>query len=175
MKIKPFVAVALALACSTALADATYHVPLLELVKNKIDGFKKLRVGEYRQVWGTQNSSIDEFIAAAARNASAEDPPTTLSEAINAGKGQTRGFGQSCVIYMVVANNGAYTSSRDCTTEYATRSYMDTVIYPSIGVYLVGRLPNIDFAQDNGGTGYAAFYTPAGHVSEFIVFSNATQ
>ncbi len=175
MKIKPFVAVAFALACTTALADVTYHVPFLELVKNKIDGLKKLRVGEYRQVWGTQDASIDGFIAAAARNASAGDPPVTLSEAINAAKSQTQGLGQSCVINIVVANNGAYTSSRDCTTEYATRSHMDTVIYPAIGAYLAGRRPNFDFVQENGGIGYATFYTPSGRVSEFIVFSNATQ
>lgn len=51
---------------------------------------------------------------------------------------------------------------RTCTIDYATRSQMDSLYYPSISAYLVGRLPNIDFAQDNAGMGYAVFYTPAG-------------
>lgn len=174
MKSKTIVAAVFALACSSAFADEISNAPFHELVAKKIDEIKNLRVGGYRQVWGRPDSTIDNIIAEAAQRAAANDLPTAISSAIDAAKGQTRGFGQSCVITLVVTNSGAYTSTRDCTTDYATRSQMDTIYYPSISAYLVGRLPNIDFAKDNAGMGYAAFYTPAGRVSEFIVFSNAT-
>lgn len=174
MKSKIIVAAIFALACSSVFADEISNAPFQELVAKKIDELKNLRVGGYHQVWGRPNSTIDNIISEAAQRAAVNDLPTAISSAINAAKGPTRGIGQSCVITLIVTNGGAYTSTRECTTDYATRSQMDTIYYPSIPAYLVGRLLNIDFAKDNAGTGYAAFYTPAGRVSEFIVFTNAT-
>jgi hypothetical protein len=172
MKPKHIAIALLALPLSPAFADEV--PPILKIINKKIDALKALQVGDYRLAWGNEDATINSIIAAAAAGTATNDLPTAIKSAVASAK-QTRSHGQSCVISLAITNNGAYTSSRECTTEYATRSHMDTSIYPAMQAYLVGRLPHIDFAQNNGGYGFAAFYTPAGHMSEFIVFTNSTQ
>lgn len=168
-------ATAFVLASTMAVADENSSTSVLEIITQKIDGIKKLQVGGYRQAWGKQDADIDNMIAQASASGAATSDLLTAIAAATSSARQTRGAPQSCVISLVVVNNGVYASTRDCTTQLSTKTQMNTEIYPSLSAYLVGRLPNIDFAQDNSGFGYATFYTPDGHVSEFIVFTNATR
>jgi hypothetical protein len=173
MKSRAVVATLLALSFSPAFAGEAPAI--LSIINKKINELKTLQVGDYRLAWGRPSSVIDSVIAeAAATNTTTSSLSAAIKSAVDSTK-NTRGATQSCVITLVITNNGAYTSSRECTTDYVDRSYMDTYIYPAMSAYLVGRLPNIDFAQDSYGLGYAGFYTSAGKLSEFIVFSNATQ
>lgn len=173
MKSRAIVAALLTLSFSTAFAAETPAI--LSMISKKINELKTLQVGDYRLAWGTPSPAIDSIIAqAAAAGMATNDLPAAIKSAIDLAK-NTRSAAQSCVIALAVGDDGAYVSSRECTTDYVDRSHMDTHVYPARSIYLVGRLPNIDFAQDNRGFGYAAFYTPAGKLSEFIIFSNAAQ
>lgn len=161
---------------SSAYADTVSNAPFKDLVVKQLEDLKQLKVGGYRLAWGAPDTVIEKYIAGATRPSTTTDIAGAVKNAqASRSSNSFAGYGQACVVTLVISNNGAYTSNRTCTTEYPTRAYMDTVLYPQLGIYLVGRLPNIDFAQDNAGYGYSSFYTPAGYVSEFIVFINSTQ
>lgn len=165
-----------ALLVASAYADTVSNAPFKDLVAKQVEDLKQLKVGDFHLAWGAPDAVIEKHIAGAARSSSTTGMLGAVKDAqANQPKNSAAGYGQACVVALAISNNGTYTSNRTCTTEHPSKTYMDTVLYPKFGMYLVGRRPNIDFVQDNAGYGYAAFYTPAGYVSEFLVFVNSTQ
>lgn len=130
MKSRTIVAALLSLCFSTVFAEETS--PILSIINKKMNELKTLEVGDYRLAWGRPSSAIDGVVAeAAAASMATNNLSAAIKSAIDSTR-NTRSATRSCVVSLVVSNNGAYTSSRECTTDYVDRAYMDTHIGCSV-------------------------------------------
>jgi hypothetical protein len=152
---------------------------------------KRIRLGQlgnFRTLWGPQDSNVIAAISAAPRDPQAPSllgaiqtaqstqttTPFDLLGAITAAQNGNPALEVSCVTPFALGNTGAYLDTPVCAPT-GTRDYVRNTLLKQSGWKLAASFNNTDIGSNPDGLGVLFLYTPSGLVRQVLVLLNATQ
>lgn len=189
-----FALLAATLACllsgSSAFA-ASSAVDLGAALDSIIGRIRLGQLGNFRILWGPQDSNVAAVIAAAPRDPQAlpllgaiqtakasqtttPANPFDLLGAINAAQNGNPALEVGCVTAFALGNTGAYLDTPICAPA-GTRDYVRNTVLKQNGWKLAASFNNTDIGTNPDGLGVLFLYTPSGLVRQVLVLLNAAQ